>query len=130
MDIVAIAMEIVMFAVRAMMIVHTDEPFLVATIVLRMLRSIVSVRSCADLLYALLRGEKFCGHDVRRLAYDHRVRHAADVGAIPLGSYMAASTPAERTFMDPILRVPERFLYRVMRVDPTGSRTGRPTPRA
>jgi K+-transporting ATPase ATPase A chain len=38
--------------------------------------------------------------------------------AIPLGSYMAAVYSGERTFMDPIMRVPERFLYRVMRVDP------------
>src|SRR5579862_6711396 len=39
--------------------------------------------------------------------------------AIPLGSYMAAFYAGERTFMDPLLRGPERFLYRVMRVDPT-----------
>ncbi len=39
--------------------------------------------------------------------------------AIPLGSYMAAVYTGGRTFMDPLLRVPERFLYRVMRVDPT-----------
>ncbi len=38
--------------------------------------------------------------------------------AIPLGSYMAAVFTGQRTFMDPIMRVPERFLYRVMRVDP------------
>jgi K+-transporting ATPase ATPase A chain len=38
--------------------------------------------------------------------------------AIPLGSYMAAVYTGERTFMDPIMRIPERFLYRVMRVDP------------
>src|SRR5271165_4934170 len=36
----------------------------------------------------------------------------------PLGSYMAAVYAGERTFMDPIMRIPERFLYRVMRVDP------------
>ncbi len=38
--------------------------------------------------------------------------------AIPLGSYMAAVYSGEHTFMDPVLRVPERFLYRIMRVDP------------
>jgi potassium-transporting ATPase potassium-binding subunit len=38
--------------------------------------------------------------------------------ALPLGSYMAAAYTGERTFMDPIMRLPERFLYRVMRVDP------------
>jgi potassium-transporting ATPase potassium-binding subunit len=37
---------------------------------------------------------------------------------VPLGRYMAAFYSGERTFMDPILGVPERFLYRVMRVDP------------
>ena len=31
---------------------------------------------------------------------------------------MAAVYTGGRTFMDPIMRVPERFLYRVMRVDP------------
>jgi K+-transporting ATPase ATPase A chain len=36
----------------------------------------------------------------------------------PLGSYMAAVYSGERTFMDPIMRVPERFLYRLMAVDP------------
>jgi K+-transporting ATPase ATPase A chain len=38
--------------------------------------------------------------------------------AMPLGSYMAAVYSGEHTFLDPVLRVPERFLYRVMRVDP------------
>ncbi len=38
--------------------------------------------------------------------------------AIPLGSYMAAVYTGEHTFMDRVLGVPERFLYRVMRVDP------------
>jgi K+-transporting ATPase ATPase A chain len=38
--------------------------------------------------------------------------------AIPLGSYMAAVYAGEHTFMDRFLGVPERFLYRVMRVDP------------
>jgi K+-transporting ATPase ATPase A chain len=38
--------------------------------------------------------------------------------AMPLGSYMAAVFTGERTFMDPVLRVPERFLYRILRVDP------------
>ncbi|HET8976667.1 MAG TPA: potassium-transporting ATPase subunit KdpA [Solirubrobacteraceae bacterium] len=39
--------------------------------------------------------------------------------AMPLGSYMAAVYSGERTFMDPVLRVPERFLYRLIRVDPS-----------
>jgi K+-transporting ATPase ATPase A chain len=39
--------------------------------------------------------------------------------ALPLGRYMAAVYSGERTFMDPILRGPERLLYRVMRVDAT-----------
>ena len=39
--------------------------------------------------------------------------------AIPLGRYMAAVYTGERTFLDPVLRGPERLLYRVMRVDPT-----------
>jgi potassium-transporting ATPase potassium-binding subunit len=38
--------------------------------------------------------------------------------AIPLGSYMAGVYAGEHTFMDRFLGVPERFLYRVMRVDP------------
>src|SRR6201982_245801 len=38
--------------------------------------------------------------------------------AIPLGSYMAAVYSGERTFFDPVVRVPERFLYRIMGVDP------------
>jgi K+-transporting ATPase ATPase A chain len=38
--------------------------------------------------------------------------------AMPLGSYMAAVYTGERTFLDPVLGVPERFLYRIMRVDP------------
>jgi potassium-transporting ATPase potassium-binding subunit len=38
--------------------------------------------------------------------------------AMPLGSYMAAVYSGERTFLDPVVRVPERFLYRIMRVDP------------
>jgi K+-transporting ATPase ATPase A chain len=37
--------------------------------------------------------------------------------ALPLGRYLAAVYTGERTFMDPVLRVPERLLYRVMRVD-------------
>jgi K+-transporting ATPase ATPase A chain len=39
--------------------------------------------------------------------------------ALPLSRYMAAVYTGERTFLDPVLRVPERLLYRVMRVDPT-----------
>ena len=37
--------------------------------------------------------------------------------ALPLGRYMAAVYTGERTILDPILRRPERLLYRVMRVD-------------
>ena len=40
------------------------------------------------------------------------------VGAIPLGSYMAAVYTGEHTFLDPVFRVPERLLYRILRVDP------------
>jgi potassium-transporting ATPase potassium-binding subunit len=38
--------------------------------------------------------------------------------ALPLGRYMAAVYTGERTFLDPIMRYPERLLYRVFRVDP------------
>jgi K+-transporting ATPase ATPase A chain len=38
--------------------------------------------------------------------------------AIPLGRYMAAVYAGERTILDPVFRVPERVLYKVMRVDP------------
>ncbi len=38
--------------------------------------------------------------------------------ALPLGRYMAAVYTGERTFLDPVLRVPERLLYRAIRVDP------------
>jgi K+-transporting ATPase ATPase A chain len=41
--------------------------------------------------------------------------------AIPLGHYMAAVYTGERTFLDPVMRVPERLLYRLMRVDPSRS---------
>jgi K+-transporting ATPase ATPase A chain len=37
--------------------------------------------------------------------------------AIPFGRYLAAVYTGERTFLDPVLRRPERLLYRVMRVD-------------
>jgi K+-transporting ATPase ATPase A chain len=37
--------------------------------------------------------------------------------AIPFGSYLAAVYTGRRTFLDPIMQFPERFLYRVMRVD-------------
>jgi len=37
--------------------------------------------------------------------------------ALPLGRYMAAVYTGERTFLDPLLRGPERLLYKVMRVD-------------
>jgi K+-transporting ATPase ATPase A chain len=39
--------------------------------------------------------------------------------AIPFGSYLAAVYTGERTFLDPVVRVPERLLYKVLRVDPT-----------
>jgi potassium-transporting ATPase potassium-binding subunit len=39
--------------------------------------------------------------------------------AVPLGSYMAAVYSGERTFLDPIMRVPERALYKLFRTDPT-----------
>jgi len=38
--------------------------------------------------------------------------------ALPLGHYLAAVYTGERTFMDRVVGVPERFLYRVLRVDP------------
>jgi K+-transporting ATPase ATPase A chain len=38
--------------------------------------------------------------------------------ALPLGRYMAAVYTGGRTWMDPVMGVPERLLYRVMRVDP------------
>ena len=37
--------------------------------------------------------------------------------ALPLARYMAAVYSGEHTFLDPVLRGPERWLYRVMRVD-------------
>jgi K+-transporting ATPase ATPase A chain len=39
--------------------------------------------------------------------------------AMPFGSYLAAVYTGEHTFLDPIMRVPERWIYRIMRVDPT-----------
>jgi len=39
--------------------------------------------------------------------------------ALPLGSYMAKVYTGERVFLSPIFAGPERFLYRVMRVDHT-----------
>jgi K+-transporting ATPase ATPase A chain len=39
--------------------------------------------------------------------------------AMPLGRYMAAVYADERTWLDPVMRVPERLLYRVIRVDPS-----------
>jgi K+-transporting ATPase ATPase A chain len=41
--------------------------------------------------------------------------------AIPFGHYMAAVYTGEHTFLDPVLRGPERLLYRVLRVDPARS---------
>jgi potassium-transporting ATPase potassium-binding subunit len=38
--------------------------------------------------------------------------------AMPLGRYMAAVYAGERTILDPIFRRPERWIYKVMRVDP------------
>jgi K+-transporting ATPase ATPase A chain len=43
------------------------------------------------------------------------------VVAVPLGGYMAAVYSGERTFLDPVFRVPERLLYRILRVDPDRS---------
>src|ERR1700684_2705398 len=37
--------------------------------------------------------------------------------ALPFGKYLAAVYTGQRTFMDRIVGVPERFLYRVLRVD-------------
>jgi K+-transporting ATPase ATPase A chain len=39
--------------------------------------------------------------------------------AIPLGHYMAAVYTGERTLLDPLLRPPERLLYRILRVNPS-----------
>jgi K+-transporting ATPase ATPase A chain len=39
--------------------------------------------------------------------------------AIPFGGYLASVYSGERTFLDPVMRVPERWAYRIMRVDPT-----------
>jgi potassium-transporting ATPase potassium-binding subunit len=39
--------------------------------------------------------------------------------ALPLARYMAAVYTGGRTWLDPVLGVPERLLYRVMRVDPS-----------
>jgi K+-transporting ATPase ATPase A chain len=39
--------------------------------------------------------------------------------AIPLGRYMAAVYTGERTILDRFLGVPERLLYRILRVDPS-----------
>jgi K+-transporting ATPase ATPase A chain len=38
--------------------------------------------------------------------------------AMPLGLYMAAVYSDEHTFMDPLFRVPERLLYKLLRIDP------------
>jgi K+-transporting ATPase ATPase A chain len=39
--------------------------------------------------------------------------------AIPFGSYLARVYSGERVFLTPVLGGPERFLYRVLRVDPS-----------
>jgi K+-transporting ATPase ATPase A chain len=39
--------------------------------------------------------------------------------AMPLGRYMAAVYAGEPTLLDPVFRIPERLIYKVMRVDPT-----------
>jgi K+-transporting ATPase ATPase A chain len=41
------------------------------------------------------------------------------VFAIPFGRYMAHVYTGERTILDPVFRVPERLLYKILRVDPT-----------
>ena len=38
--------------------------------------------------------------------------------ALPLGRYMAAVYTGGHTWLDPVVGIPERLLYRVMRVDP------------
>ena len=38
--------------------------------------------------------------------------------ALPLGSYMAKVYTGERVFLTPLFAGPERFLYRILRVDP------------
>ncbi len=37
--------------------------------------------------------------------------------ALPLGRYMSAVYTGQRTFLDPVFRVPERLMYKVLRVD-------------
>ncbi len=39
--------------------------------------------------------------------------------ALPLGRYMAAVYTGQRTILDPVFRVPERLMYRALRVDTT-----------
>ena len=39
--------------------------------------------------------------------------------ALPIGRYMARVYTGERVFLSPILAVPEAFLYKLLRVDPT-----------
>jgi len=38
--------------------------------------------------------------------------------ALPVSRYLAAVYTGERTFVDPLFRGPEQFLYRLLRVDP------------
>ena len=44
-----------------------------------------------------------------------------------LGGYMARVYTGERVFLSPVVGPLERLFYRVLRVDPSRSRTGRPT---
>ena len=47
-----------------------------------------------------------------------------------LGGYMARVFRGERVFLTPVLGPLERLTYRLLRVDPSAGRTGRPTPAA
>ena len=44
-----------------------------------------------------------------------------------LGGYMARVFTGERVFLTPVVGPVERLTYRVLRVDPSAGRTGRPT---
>ncbi len=79
---------------------------------------VVSVLVIAYLLLrADPRGEAL--DDVRRLADDRRCSWSILTAlAMPLGSYMANVYTGERVLLTPIFGGPERFLYRILRVDP------------